>query len=119
PSEYKYELQVLFYFGTAGDSLHSHVGCYFSTFDTDNDQNDGNCAESRHGAWWYNSCDVSNLNGRYYPSNDASGHIDGIKWNTLHPNRSLKSSKMMVRPSSHAVAEHTRGLHEAHETGIH
>lgn len=48
-----------------GNALMSHNLMEFSTYDNDNDLNVGNCAASYTGAWWYNNCYFSNLNGEY------------------------------------------------------
>ena len=37
----------------------------FSTKDQDNDGGSGSCAQLYKGAWWYNACLSSNLNGLY------------------------------------------------------
>lgn len=53
----KYSLKTLgTYSGTAGDALAYHKSMMFTTLDSDNDKNAGNCAEISSGAWWYNSC---------------------------------------------------------------
>jgi len=71
----------------------------FSTKDQDNDQNSGNCAVDFHGAWWYNSCYNSNLNGRYQnvgPDPDING-IDWSTWNNAY--FSMKHASMKIRPN--------------------
>ncbi|XP_060593468.1 angiopoietin-related protein 7-like [Ruditapes philippinarum] len=78
PEEDNYKLEVSGYSGTAWDSLDFHNGMMFSTFDRDNDKNSDNCALGRHGAWWYNSCYHSNLNGKYY--NTSRPELDAIRW---------------------------------------
>ncbi|WAQ95258.1 TENR-like protein [Mya arenaria] len=50
-----YKLHVSEFTGTAGDA----------TYDRDSDVYRGNCAQQYHGAWWYDGCHSSNLNGDY------------------------------------------------------
>ena len=60
--------------------LTHHNGNKFTTKDNDNDLHYGtNCAALQFGAWWYNGCHKSNLNGHY-------GMIwyNDVYW---HPNR--------------------------------
>ncbi|KAJ8032422.1 IgGFc-binding protein [Holothuria leucospilota] len=47
------------------NALISHNMMEFSTYDSDNDQYVGSCAVSYTGAWWFNNCYFSNLNGDY------------------------------------------------------
>ena len=92
-----YRLNIAGYTGTAGNSIlspHDNNGMPFSTKDRDNDQLSGNCAISRHGAWWYKGCTHSNLNGLY-----RSGLIgaNGIQWHHfLNNDISLKFAQMKL-----------------------
>lgn len=60
-----YRLSFGDYVGTAGDALSgsdqigvsdwaSHQGIQFSTYDQDNDNYNGNCAQEDKGGWWFN-----------------------------------------------------------------
>ncbi|PSN46646.1 hypothetical protein C0J52_07086 [Blattella germanica] len=93
------------YEGDAGDSLIYHAGMKFSTYDMDHDNwHDGNCAESHTGAWWYNGCDTSNLNGRYLNGDlPETFEYKGMYWYDWHgPSYSLMKSRISVRPSNHS-----------------
>nr|XP_015801603.2 fibrinogen alpha chain [Nothobranchius furzeri] len=102
-----YPLHVSGFTGDAGDALlKSHSGMKFSTFDKDDDKWEGNCAEVYGGGWWYNSCQMANLNGVYYRgSYDPKGNAphqaeNGVVWTTFKPaTYSLKAVRMFVRPA--------------------
>ena len=70
----RYKLKVCSVSGDAGDSLSYHNGRLFSTKDHDQDPSAGNCAVDFTGAWWYNMCHHSNLNGLY----PVDGRVDEI-----------------------------------------
>lgn len=83
----------------------------FTTADNDNDRHaELNCAQKYKGAWWYNACHESNLNGQYL-SGDHPGntHADGVNWKTwsgrekdktvLGHKYSLKTTEMKLRPT--------------------
>ena len=86
--------------GTAGDSLGYHRGMSFSTKDRDNDNwIGGKCAVSRTGAWWYNFCQYSNLNGLYLNGKFDQKGMCWYHWKNLHD--SVKRSEMKIRPKDY------------------
>ena len=94
-----YRLHVSSYSGTAGDSFSYHNRMEFSTKDRDNDKWDNNCATQYHGAWWYNSCHYSNLNGEYLNGLNKLS-TSGVAW--LHFNGdyySIRKAEIKVRPT--------------------
>ncbi|ROT77713.1 FreD [Penaeus vannamei] len=97
----KYRLQVGRYNGTAGDGFGGgrHNGHPFTTHDNDNDAADANCAARYRGAWWYDKCHISNLNGFSYEGEHET-YADGIEWQPWRGYRySLKTAAMMIRPA--------------------
>jgi len=86
-----------YFSGTAGDSLSYHRGFAFTTKDRDNDGNSGNCANHAKGAWWYNNCHWSNLNGLYLNGKITDQGMVWYHWKNSH--FSLKRSEMKIRPN--------------------
>ena len=82
-----------------GDSLLYQMGQQFTTLDQDNDLwSTGNCAVTHKGAWWYNFCFDSNLNGKYYDINTVSR--DSVTWLTWTDGKynSMKATEMKIKP---------------------
>ncbi|RVE59292.1 hypothetical protein OJAV_G00187040 [Oryzias javanicus] len=78
-----YKLEVTgFTDGGAGDSLGSHNGMKFSTFDKDQDVSSQNCAELYLGAFWYERCHNTNPNGVYRWGSYGSISAIGVEWDT-------------------------------------
>ncbi|XP_019857817.1 PREDICTED: ryncolin-2-like [Amphimedon queenslandica] len=93
----EYILTVGGYSGTAGNSLALHNGWRFSTRDNDNDKYGAgyNCAQYWTGAWWYNDCHNSNLNGLYF--NTSTINNQGIVWHHWKGSTTLKFTEMKTR----------------------
>ena len=91
-----YQLSVGSYSGSAGDSLAYQNNMKFSTKDRDNDQWSENCAVSYTGAWWYNHCHHSNLNGQYLGNTESS---KGARWHHYKRSLSLKFTEMKLQPT--------------------
>lgn len=82
------------YSGTAGDSLKYHRGNNFTTWDRDNDRSPFNCASDHRGAWWYEYCTESHLNGRYIQKDYKQSN----NWYHLNnDHKGLKMTKMLIR----------------------
>ena len=105
-SSTNYTLNVAGYSGDAGDSLMAHNGQEFTTEDRDNDTyGPKNCAVLFHGAWWYEQCHHSNLNGKYlsgipvsYPVLAPNADGPGVSWYHWKGNYySLKITEMKLR----------------------
>ena len=103
-SSRKYQLNIGGYSGNAGDSLFNsgrsyanHNGKNFTTKDQDNDRHTAdNCAILSKGAWWYDWCHASNLNGRYLSGQHTIG--DGVTWYAWKGyHYSLKTTEMKLR----------------------
>ena len=74
-----------------------HSGKMFTTKDKDNDNSNANCAEYAIGAWWYDGCKDSNLNGFYHTENPTTNNT-GISWYRWKGHKhSLKSTTMKIR----------------------
>ncbi|KFB38510.1 hypothetical protein ZHAS_00005917 [Anopheles sinensis] len=83
------------YSGTAADSMKWNKNEKFSTFDRDNNPSHAYYAELRHGAWWYWSSTLSNLNGRYQ---NTTEDWSAMTWYTFKVDwLGLSYSRMMIR----------------------
>ena len=88
-----YTLNIADYSGTAGDSLaKNHNGKRFTTVDRDNDEHQENCANICAGAWWYESCAYSSLNGKW-----QAMEWKGPFWYTFSNKNPVSYSEMKIR----------------------
>lgn len=89
-------IDIFFFLHISGNILMNpaqpHNGMQFSTVDHARD----NCAATYKGGWWYASCHVANLNGRYL-SGYHDSYADGIDVFTFRGGHySLKTVTMMI-----------------------
>ena len=69
----------------------------FSAKDQDSDQFKTSCTQRNRGAWWYSSCQKSNLHEMYFNGQHAS-YSDGVNWQTFRGyHYSLKRTEMKVK----------------------
>jgi len=94
-----YRLHVSSYSGTAGDALSDLNGMEFSTKDRDNDKWYNSCASTNHGAWWYNRCQYSNLNGEYLTGPRRWSNSGVIWYHFTGGYLSLRKAEIKVRPT--------------------
>ena len=94
-----YSIHVSGYSGNARDRLGKgddwHNGKSFTTKDKDQDTCGRNCAEQRHGGYWYYCCTASNLNGKYRLSAGDSSSMRFYWRSPLTDN--LSASQMKFR----------------------
>ncbi|XP_046649622.1 uncharacterized protein LOC124340891 isoform X2 [Daphnia pulicaria] len=95
-----YRLWVEGYQGNATDSLGSHNGYAFSTFDRDNDEAPPccPCAPAYGGGWWFYSCFEANLNGEYHVNPIENDYFRGIIWELWRGDYSLRAVELKIRP---------------------
>lgn len=92
-----YILTVSGYSGTAGDSLDYNNGQKFTTLDFDQDSwSSGSCAETREGAWWFNSCTFTNLNAFVYGEMLFKNNV--MFWQPFKLYDPMKTTVMKIRP---------------------
>ena len=87
----RYKVHAGKYSGNAGDSFKRHNGMPFSTREM------GGCAAT-YGAWWYESCHYSNLNGMYLKG-DHKSYANGVNWYHFKGyHHSMKRTEIKVTP---------------------
>ncbi|XP_035204362.1 techylectin-like protein [Stegodyphus dumicola] len=107
--DHKYTLHIADYSGDAGDSITvQHNNQKFSTKDQKNDNNkDQSCAQEFKGAWWYNACHDSNLNGLYLRGKHDS-YADGVVWQTWKGYKeSMDTTEIKIRPKNFRKTQET------------
>ena len=76
-----------------------HNGMPWSTYDRDNDNDTRNCAETCKGAWWYNNCQTSNLNGPLVSIGFLDIAGEGAVWESWTGQYdSVKDVEMQIKP---------------------
>ncbi|XP_059175227.1 ficolin-2-like [Physella acuta] len=76
----KYKMSLTsFSGGNAKDDFNYHKDLKFTTIDSDNDADNGNCAVERRGGWWYYHCHTVNVNGEWA----SRAECKGIYWSRI------------------------------------
>ncbi|XP_041372724.1 fibrinogen-like protein A [Gigantopelta aegis] len=91
-----FKLRLGAFSGDAGDGLTYHKGYNFSAKDNDLDSSSKACSREFTGAWWYNSCHESNLNGLYLAPGYASSSLSWSNRGTSFFH--LRRASMKIRP---------------------
>jgi ficolin len=96
----KYQLTVGSYIkGDAGDSFIRKNNMKFSTKDQDYDTSPSSCAQLYNGAWWYQNCHATNLNGAYLRGHHPAIYAQGVTWYSFRGQYySLKRTEMKIPP---------------------
>ncbi|XP_062569280.1 angiopoietin-related protein 7-like [Saccostrea cucullata] len=77
--------------GTIGDAFRSHLIISYPFYTFDNDNSCG-CAFSRKSGWWYQCCNLVNLNAPFFEQ-----HVDPV-WNGyISSGNNLFLSQMLIR----------------------
>ncbi|XP_076085031.1 techylectin-5A-like [Mytilus galloprovincialis] len=92
----QYRVTFTGYKGNAGNGFESNNGMKFTTRDRDNDLHQYHCGQGQIGAWWYNACGKSSLNGIYKPEGTATG-AKMLYWHTWR-STTLKATEIKIRP---------------------
>ncbi|CAG2221988.1 Fibrinogen-like protein 1-like protein,Techylectin-5B,Ficolin-1-A,Fibrinogen C domain-containing protein 1-A,Fibrinogen C domain-containing protein 1,Fibrinogen C domain-containing protein 1-B,Angiopoietin-2,Fibroleukin,Fibrinogen-like protein 1,Ficolin-2,Ficolin-1,Angiopoietin-related protein 7,Techylectin-5A,Angiopoietin-4,Ryncolin-4 [Mytilus edulis] len=90
----QYRVTFAGYTGTAGNGFESNNGMKFTTRDRDNDLHPYHCGKGQIGAWWYNACGKSSLNGIY--KQEGTTVAKRIYWKTWRPT-TLKATEIKIR----------------------
>ncbi|XP_009294381.1 uncharacterized protein isoform X1 [Danio rerio] len=93
-----YKLQVSgFTDGGAGDSVSTHNGMKFSTFDKDQDTYEKNCAKEFLGAFWYSACHNANPNGVYLWHEGSTHNAIGVSWYSWKGNNAVSMKTISIK----------------------
>ncbi|KAJ8311571.1 hypothetical protein KUTeg_010926 [Tegillarca granosa] len=91
----KYAKYSKFNVGSEASGYLLNIGGYSGTADKDNDAGGSNCAQTCNGAWWYNNCYYSSLNGKYMIN---VNNVKSMNWYQFHNSHlSLKISEMKIK----------------------
>ncbi|XP_063411459.1 angiopoietin-related protein 1-like [Mytilus trossulus] len=90
-----YRVTFTGYKGNVGNGFELNNGMKFTTRDRDNDLHPYHFGKGQQGAWWYNACAKSSLNGIYQPEGTTGSKT--IYWKTWR-GTTLKATAMKIRP---------------------